>query len=497
MAASEPPLPGPGLPVPRSVLPSPRPPGRRRGAILGAIGVLVVLAAAFLPNALLTRSQLEAVKAAGKLRVLTFNGPTTYYEGPGGPSGFEYDLAQAFASQLGVTLEMVVEPNFPELIPRLLRGDADFAAAGLTITEARSQILRFTPPYQETRQQVIYRRGNERPRGIGDLVGHSLTVLAGSSYVDELRRRKQDLPGLTWNEVDDVGIEELMIEVWWGLVELSVADSNMVSVMRQFYPELHVAFDLSAPQPLAWAFRPGDPTLLQAASEFIEGYRKSGDLARLIERHYGPALRSNFLDTVTFQRRAESVLPVYRALFVEAAEKSGLDWRLLAAMAYQESLWDPEAVSPTGVRGIMMLTEDTATQLGIADRNDPEASILGGARYLRGLLDRLPARIPDPDRSWLALAAYNVGMGHLEDARVLTEMQGADPDSWADVRARLPLLTEKRWYEKLKFGYARGFEPVHYVSRIRAFYDILVHLDENLKAGQQPAEASKLVAPAL
>jgi len=457
---------------------------------------VVVLAAAFLPNALFTRSQLDAVKASGHLRVLTFNGPTTYYEGPEGPAGFEYDLAKAFADRLGVKLEMVVEPTFSALIPRLLGGDADFAGAGLTITDERAKKLKFTPPYQQIRQQVIFRRGNERPRTVKDLVGHSLVVLAGSSFVDELKRRRKEVPELTWSEANDSGIEELMIEVWWGLVELSVADSNMVSVMRQFYPELHVAFDLSEPQHLAWAFRPGDPSLLQAASEFIEDYRKSGDLGRLIERYYGPALRSNFLDVATFQRRAESVLPEYRAIFTSAAEKFGVDWRLLAAMAYQESLWDPEAVSPTGVRGIMMLTEDTATHLGISDRDDPVASIMGGARYLRDLIDRLPDRIPEPDRSWLALAAYNVGMGHLEDARILTQMQGADPDSWSDVRARLPLLTEKRWYQKLKFGYARGFEPVHYVSRIRTFYDILVHLDENMRAGRE-AEAAKLVAPAL
>ena len=147
-------------------------------------------------------------------------------------------------------------------------------------------------------------------------------------------------------------------------------------------------------------------------------------------------------------------------------------------MGYQESHWNPDAVSPTGVRGIMMLTEATARQLGVEDRVDPRQSIFGGARYLRRIKRKIPERIAEPDRTWLALAAYNIGFGHLEDARILTQANGGDPDRWEDVREHLPLLADPKWHTRTRHGYARGGQPVHYVENIRYYYDVLLWLDE-------------------
>ena len=183
--------------------------------------------------------------------------------------------------------------------------------------------------------------------------------------------------------------------------------------------------------------------------------------------------RFDYIQARVFIEHIETRLPQYRHWFREAAAEIGVDWRLLAAVGYQESHWDPAATSPTGVRGLMMLTEETARSLNVADRLDPRASIFGGARYFVWIRNQIPARILEPDRTWFTLAAYNVGMGHLEDARILTQMHGKNPDSWNDVREHLPLLTQAKWYSRVKRGYARGWEPVRYVENIRGYMDIL------------------------
>jgi len=455
------------------------------------------LALLVLPASLFKPSELEAVTARGKLKILTVNGPTNYYEGPQGLTGFEYDLANAFARNLGVDLEVVSIDQFKDLLPSIASGRGDFAAAGITVTESRKSLVRFTLPYQEIRQQVVYRRGAERPKNVQDLVGRHVTIVAGTSFSERLSELKQQIPELEWQETENQSPEELLIEVWDGLTEITIADSNLVSVVRQYYPELTVAFDIQNPEPLAWAFPLSDDnSLYESAERFLSSMRESGELGRLLDRYYGPANRSSFVDLAVFRRRMETILPEYLPLFRRAANQYSVDWRLLAAQAYQESLWDPDAVSPTGVRGIMQLTHGTARTLNVDDRVDVEESIAGGALYLRDLLDRVPPGVVDPDRTWMALAAYNVGMGHLEDARVITQLQGADPNAWADVRDRLPLLTKPAWYQKTRHGYARGYEPVEYVRRIRTYYDILVKYDEQEKASTE-TEVIEVQPPAL
>ncbi len=442
-------------------------------------------------------NSLSAVKRAGELVVLTRNSPTTYYEGPDGPTGFEYDLAYAFAQRLGVNLHIKTVERFSDIIPGILNGDAHFAAAGLTVTPLRAEQLRFTPPYQTIRQQVIHHVRTAPPKDARALIGRHIEVVAGSSYAERLEQLKLQHPQLEWISVDNMETEELLLQVQEGLMEITVADSNIVDLSRQFNTDLRIAFDLSEPEPLAWAFAPGpDDSLYQEASRFITDMRASGELAHLIERHFGAATRFNPINIAVYTQKIETELAHFKPLFEEAGRRYLLDWRLLAAMSYQESLWNPNAVSPTGVRGIMMLTENTARQLGISDRLDPHQSVHGGAAYLRSLTDRLPGRIPEPDRSWFALAAYNVGYMHLEDARIITQSQGGDPDKWNDVKDRLPLLAKAAWYTKTKYGYARGYEPVQFVNRIRIYYEVLKKSDLDGRARNQ-SDALKLKAPAL
>jgi membrane-bound lytic murein transglycosylase F len=193
----------------------------------------------------------------------------------------------------------------------------------------------------------------------------------------------------------------------------------------------------------------------------------------MLDRYYGEKDSFDYLLSRNFVEHVQSRLPRYLDWFREASEKYRLDWRLLAAMGYQESKWDPSAVSYTGVRGLMQLTEGTAEMMEHGDRRDPRASIFGGAKYLSKLMEMVPRRIPEPDRTWFAVAAYNVGFGHVEDARVLAQAQGRDPDRWEDVRDMLPLLSQERWYTRTKRGYARGWEPVRYVDNVKAYLNIL------------------------
>lgn len=442
-------------------------------------------------------NKLEAVKRAGELVVLTRNSPTTYYEGPDGPTGFEYDLVHAFAKRLGVSLRMKNVGHFADILPAIGRGEADFAAAGITITPARATLVRFSPPYQTIHQQVVCNANKPVPHGVKGLVGRQIEVIAGTSYVDRLEQLKVKYPRLVWKTVSDMETEELLLQVDQGLVDLTIADSNIVALSHPFSPDLRIAFDFSDPQELAWAFPISpDDSLYQEAARFIEDMRGSGELAHLIERHYGAATRFNPINITAFLQKIDTDLRKFRPFFEEAGRRYALDWRLIASLSYQESYWDPSVVSPTGVRGIMMLTEVTAQHLGVSDRLNPRESIRGGAAYLRSLIDRIPSRIPEPDRTWMALAAYNIGFNHLEDARIITQTQGGDPDRWNDLKDRLPLLAKASWYNTTKHGYARGYEPVQFVTRIRTYYEVLKRTDNGGRP-RNGTDALRLRAPAL
>ena len=422
-------------------------------------------------------SILEQVQEQNELIVISRNGPTTYYEGTNGPTGFEYELTKLFADDLGVELSIVVPPNFNDILPLTALGEVHLAAAGLTVTEKRAQKVRFGPVYQKITPQLVYRSGSRRPKTLADLDG-ILEVVAGSSHEEHLNALQPEYPELTWTARENSN-EELLVYVWEQLIEYTVADSNELSVNRHFYPELKPAFDISPEEPLAWAFPLGDDnSLFNKAVLFFKRIKEDGTLVQLIERYYGHIGDFDYVGTRRYQADVEFRLPRYREMFIEAASEIGMDWRLLAAIGYQESHWNPDAISPTGVRGIMMLTLDAAKDIGIENRLDPAQSIAGGARYLSAMMGKIPERITEPDRTWLALAAYNIGYGHLEDARILTQKNKGNIDKWIDVKKNLPLLSQKKWFQQTRYGYARGREPVRYVENIRTYYDILVWMTE-------------------
>jgi membrane-bound lytic murein transglycosylase F len=416
------------------------------------------------------------IQARGELVVVSRNSPTTYYLGTSGPTGFEYALAKLLAEDLGVDLRMETAFNLLDIFTDLQRHDADIAAAGLTLTERRAARHPHSTAYNTLTPQVIYAEGSSRPRTIADLAGLNIVVLAGASHVEMLRAlQKSEIPDLQWHEIDEADTTQLLELLKAGEADVAIVDSNEFALQQSLYPRLKVAFDLGTEQEMVWYLAPeiDNTRLLAYIDEFIQRLQNNGTLARLREQYFGHADDVSRSSAVEFTRYVRDTLPSYEALMRQIANEYGMDWHLLAALAYQESQWNPLATSPTGVRGMMMLTEPTAREFGVDNRLDPAQSLRGGARYLKDIRRRLPKRILEPDRTWMALAAYNIGLAHLEDGRVLTQRQGGDPNLWQDVMERLPLLQKTRYYKDTRYGYARGLEAVNLVQNVRHYQSLL------------------------
>lgn len=429
---------------------------------------------------------LERVLEEGKIRVITRNGPTTYYESADGFTGFEYILASNFARHLGVELEVVEEDELGVMLNTIGTEFGHFAAAGLSVTEKRRQRMHFSAPYLEVTQKLIYRAGSPRPKSVEDLIGKRLVIIGDSSHEENLQRLHKQYPELDWEARHDLEMLELLELVHLGEIDFTIVDSNAYDINNTLYPRARVAFDISEPEQLAWAFpKHLDNSLLNAANKFFSQSGTTQLIADSVETFYGHVGELDYSGSLLFTQRMNSRLPRWKDKLQAAAEQTELDWRLLAALSYQESHWNPRAVSPTGVRGFMMLTQTTAKEMGVANRLDADQSISGGARYFKRIYKRIPQRIADPDRTWLALAAYNIGFGHLEDARILTEHFGKNPDKWSDVKEHLFMLAKRKYYKSTKHGYARGWEAVDYVQNIRNFYSIIawsekVEIEEQL-----------------
>lgn len=423
-------------------------------------------------------SQLEQIQQRGSMTLLTRNGASSYYLDGHGPTGPEYELVRQFSLYLGVALEVEVADAFSHLGAMLDAGKGDLIAANLTRTGTRELAFNYGPDYLQTQTLVIRRRGAVHIANLSDLVGLKVMVLSGSSYAETLQTARKEYPGLSWETRDDVGIEDLLLAVADEAIDVTLVDSNIYALNKAYYPRIEAAFTIDGSVPHAWAFRRGsDDSLVEQARAFMLQAQDAGRLAALTDRFYAARERLDQPGMLHFLHNTRARLPRLIEVFRVAGDAYKIDWRLLAAVGYQESKWDPAASSYTGVRGIMMLTEQTAQQLGVDNRLDPAQSIDGGARYIVRLRARLPGGIPEPDRTWMALAAYNMGMGHLRDARKLAQHQGLSPDSWSDVSQSLDLLSQKKWYSQTQHGYARGFEARTFVNNIRRYHDILVWME--------------------
>ncbi|OOF16681.1 lytic transglycosylase F [Salinivibrio sp. PR919] len=421
------------------------------------------------------RTTLEKIRDRGVLRVGTLNNQLSYYIGPNGPTGLDYDLAKRFADKLGVKLEMTPTYTLSGLFPALERGDVDIIAAGLTITPQRLDAFRPGPAYYFVSQQVVYKNGHWRPRDVDDFNRDDavMAVVEGSSHDLTLQSLKKAHPALSWQVVQDADDDELLKQVANGDIDFTIADSVDIALIQRTHPDITVAMELSEDEPVAWFMKKqGDSSAYALMVEFFGDLAQSGELAILEEKYFGHVDQFDYVDTRAFLRAIESKLPKWEPLFKKYANE--FDWRLLAALSYQESHWNPRAISPTGVRGMMMLTLPTAKSVGVRNRLDPEQSIKGGALYLQRVLERVPDSVNPHERIWFALASYNIGFGHMMDARRLTEAQGANPNSWSDVKKRLPMLAKRQYYTQTRYGYARGYEALSYVENIRRYYQSIL-----------------------
>jgi membrane-bound lytic murein transglycosylase F len=419
-------------------------------------------------------SVLERIVRSGELRVVTRNTPAAFYYGADEPRGIEYELARGYAAKLGVGLRIYIDDG---VFADLEAGKAQIAAASLTVSDGRRESVAFGPSYQRIEPLVIYRRGTPRPRTLGDLREGGLEIVANSSHSALLTRLRSEEPLLAWIEHSQRSSEELIRRVADGEIDYTVADSHLFELLRHFYPDLRAAFTLGPPDHIAWALPKDDPELRESIAAYFAEIEANGELQKILDRYYFASNEFDYVGSRALIRHVNTRLPQYREFFLEAERSTGVDWRLLAAIAYQESHWDPQAVSPTGVRGMMMLTEHTANMMEVADRHDARSSILGGAHYYLRTHRKVPERIAEPDRTWLGVAAYNLGFGHLEDARIITQRQGASPDRWEEVRERLPLLSDKTWFGTVERGFAPGQIGVNYVDNVRRYYEILMWLD--------------------
>ena len=426
-----------------------------------------------------TRSDLDRIREEGVLRIGTLNNQLSYYIGSEGPTGLDYELAQRFAAKLGVKLEMQPMFTLAELFPALQRGDVDMLAAGLTMTPDRLADFRAAPAYYFASQLVVYKNGQWRPRSVEDLAQNrgSLTVVKGSSHERSLASLQETYPELEWQAIEETDSDELLRMVAKGKLDYTLADSVDVALNQRIHPDIAIALELTEDEPIAWYVnQSADDSLYALLIEFFGELQQSGELAKLEEKYFGHVGTFDYVDTRAFIRAVENKLPRWESLFKKYAEE--FDWRLIAALSYQESHWNPRAVSPTGVRGMMMLTLPTAKSVGVNNRLDPEQSIRGGTQYLRKMISRIPDSIESHEKVWFALASYNVGFGHLMDARRLTKQQGGNPDAWSDVKQRLPLLRQRKYYQQTRYGYARGDEALNYVENIRRYYQSIIGYEQ-------------------
>lgn len=417
-----------------------------------------------------------------ELVVITRFEPASYYlDANDQPAGFTYELVQAFAARNNWAVRWQQTESYAALYKAAHNRKTHLIAASLIEDSVVEQGLKSGPALFTTRVVVVTRQPSSGINNLADLAKLKTAAMADTGHIPLLQAAQRKYPKLSWTLLQDVFPEDLFSRLDEGEFDAIVVNEQDFDLARNQYPALRIAYVLAAQEQVTWALPPGTGKLNAHLRQFFIEARRDGTLKQIYDRYYGHIKRLEAEDVTGIHARRLSVLPRFRKHFQTGQEQTALDWRLLAAIGYQESKWDPYAISPTGVRGLMMLTGETADRMGVTDRLDARQSILAGAHYLVLLKDTLPERIPEPDRTWLALAAYNQGQGHLEDARRIAQAKGLNPDSWADVKQTLPLLARGGYKGVTRYGYARGGEAVILVESIRNYYDILLQLESEHK----------------
>ena len=410
--------------------------------------------------------------------------PTTWFVGPDGDAaGFDRELVALFAREVGLPLRIVPADSALQLFKGIASGEVQIGAGGLirpasAANERSAESLLYSNGYYAIEPVLVYNSEGFKPESWADLIGETVGIVGGTGLEATLAKVRGDHPDVQWRPLALPAADGLIEQVSEGSLGYAVVASNEAALVRNVFLNVETAFPVGPRQELVWVVSAKQAVLLEKVNAFFARIAKDGTLQRLIDRYFGHVRRVERIGAGVFQERIRTVLPAFTALFHQAQQESGIEWRLIAAIAYQESHWDPQATSETNVRGMMMLTEDTAKRLRVRDRLDARQSIGAGARYLAELKRSLPARIAEPDRTWIALAAFNIGIGHLEDARVLAVRRKLNPDSWSDIKKTLPLLAQADLADDTRFGVARGGQAVVFVETVRAYYDVLLRLEK-------------------
>ena len=427
---------------------------------------------------------LDKIRMNNSLNVVLLNAPSTYYIGTDGEQGFEYDLLKAYSEYLGVELNITAAHTVQEAIELSQTLKPHITSAALAKTPLREEKFNFGPSYFEVQEQVICHRGmlgsKNFPRDVEDLAGLNIMVGKNTSYSETINSLMIDGFDVNATMTSEFSTEELLAKVASHEIDCTIADSNIYAINLRYFPEISLAFAISGREQLAWLLAEESKELEADMYSWLNGFNQSGAMAELKDHYYSYVLFFDYYNTKMFYKRIKSRLPKYREIFETVGKKYSIPCSLLAAISYQESHWNPKAKSFTGVRGLMMLTRSTAKMLGVKNRLDPTQSITGGTRHLKQMLKFVPQGVEGENRLKFALAAYNIGMGHIHDAQKLAKKMGYNENSWSDLKRVLPLLSQKKYYKTLKYGYARGEEPVKYVDSIYDYRNILENMNESL-----------------
>jgi membrane-bound lytic murein transglycosylase F len=429
---------------------------------------------------------LKRIQKTGEITVATRNTAHCYYLYRDQPLGFEYEMAQAFAEYLGVRLKVKVVDKWKDLVAALNDGSAAFIAASSPIIPKWQTQVAFSDGYMEVAQQIITHRKNSRIKTVEDLSGKTIDVRRGTAYQHRLVELKNQGIDLAIRLHDDLPTEELIQKVADGEINFTIANSNIILINQRSFPGAVSAGSINDHMQLGWAVNPESSELLERINTFLKVIKKNGKFDALYNKYYGDIQDFNYVDLKTFHKRVKTRLSRYSPFIKAAAKKHGFDWRLIAAQIYQESHLNPWAKSRAGAKGLMQIMPSTSKSLGVTDLFDPVQNINAGVQHLKDLYEHFDTA-NGKDRLMISLAAYNIGQGHVEDARKLAKKRGLNPNKWDALAKTLPLLRFKKYYKNTTYGFCRGKEPLRYIKQIMIYYDVLRKQGFEYKATQAKA----------
>ena len=410
---------------------------------------------------------LAEIRARGSLRVLLRNNATSYFLYKGIQQGFDYELLKEFAKQHQLRIDTVVPDEASELIPALLEGRADVIATGMSITPERQAQVEFTRPARTVDEVLVQPAGAKPITDLAQLAGTRIHVRKSSSYRATLEPLAATHGFTLVDAPEDVETEALVAAVARGEIPQTVADSTIAATEIAARGGAVTTLVLKKGVPVALATRPGNPQLHAALDAFLKSH--SGTVRRLEKKYFA---RPHPRSTAQRDVRATGTLSPFDPLIRKYSAQYGVDWRLMAAQAYQESFFDPNAESWCGAQGLFQVMPKTGRALGFTDLRTPDKNVHAGIKYMAQLIAGFEPELPFKHRVRFALASYNAGPHHVADARLLAREMGLDPNKWfGHVEKAMLRLEDPKVARRMPHGFCRGSEPVKYVSDIQSRYD--------------------------